>query len=76
MARIRIRLKVIQEKFWMDDLLKLPSTEYNDPNFTFKIKGNLSLPVLKEAYRKIMVEYPPFSSIVVVYNCNPYFVPQ
>ncbi|MGN0049894.1 MAG: condensation domain-containing protein, partial [Prevotella sp.] len=60
----------------MDDLLKSPSTEYNDPNHTFVIKGNLSLPVLKEAYRKIMVEYPPFSSIVEVDNGNPYFVPQ
>ena len=57
MTRIRIRLNVIQEKFWMDDLLKSPSTEYNDPNHTFIIKGNLSLPVLKEAYRKIMVAF-------------------
>lgn len=76
MTRIRIRLNVIQEKFWMDDLLKSPSTEYNDPNHTFIIKGNLSLPVLKEAYRKIMVEYPPFCSTIEVDNGNPYFVPQ
>ena len=72
----KIRLNIIQEKFWMDDLLKSPSTEYNDPNFTFKIKGNLSLPVLKEAYRNIMVEYPPFCSTIEVDNGNPYFVPQ
>lgn len=76
MTQTRIRLNVIQEKFWMDDLLKFPSTEYNDPNFTFKIKGNLSLPVLKEAYRNIMVEYPPFCSTIEVDNGNPYFVPQ
>lgn len=76
MTRIRIRLNVIQEKFWMDDLLKSPSTEYNDPNHTFIVRGNLSLSVLKEAYRKIMVEYPPFCSTIEVDNGCPYFVPQ
>lgn len=72
----KIRLNIIQEKFWMDDLLKSPSTEYNDPNHTFIVRGNLSLSVLEQAYRKIMEEYPPFCSTIEVENNRPFFIPQ
>lgn len=74
MTQGQIRLNIIQRKFWMDDLLKSPSTEYNDPNHTFIVKGELSLKVLEESYRMIMEEYPPFSSTIEVIDNDPYFI--
>ena len=71
MTQGQIRLNIIQRKFWMDDLLKSPSTEYNDPNHTFIVKGELSLKVLEESYRMIMEEYPPFSSTIEVIDNDP-----
>ena len=70
----RIRLNAIQQKFWMDNLLKYPSIEYNGTNCTFWVQGDLDIGVLKEAYRLIMLEYPPFHSTILVEQGVPYFV--
>lgn len=69
----RIRLNFIQQRFWLDSLLKYPSSEYNDTNYTFVVQGNVSLSDLKEAYRLIMLEYPPYYSTIQVENGIPYF---
>lgn len=68
-----ILLNPIQYKFWLDDKLKYPAVEYNDTNFTFAVEGNLSLSALQEAYRLIMLEYPPFHSRICVLKDRPYF---
>lgn len=68
-----ILLNPIQYKFWLDDKLKYPAVEYNDTNFTFVLDGNLSLSILHEAYYRIMLEYPPFHSKVIVVSGKPYF---
>lgn len=69
----RIRLNFIQQRFWLDSLLKYPSSEYNDTNYTFVVQGNVSLSDLKEAYRLVMLEYPPYYSTIQVENGIPYF---
>lgn len=69
----RIRLNFIQQRFWLDSLLKYPSSEYNDTNYTFVVQGNMSLSDLKEAYRLVMLEYPPYYSTIQVENGIPYF---
>lgn len=68
-----IALNPIQYKFWLDDKLKYPAIEYNDTNFTFVLEGNLSLSILREAYHRIMLEYPPFHSKICVKLGKPYF---
>lgn len=68
-----ILLNPIQYKFWLDDRLKYPAIEYNDTNFTFEVSGSLSLSVLRNAYRLIMNEYPPFHSKVSLFGGKPYF---
>ena len=70
----KIPLNPIQRKFWMDNLLKYPSIEYNGTNCTFWVQGDLDIGVLKEAYRLIMLEYPPFHSTILVEQGVPYFV--
>ena len=57
-----LRLNSLQEKIWLDDVLKFPTTEYNGPNYAFRVRGDLSIPTLREAYKNIMQEYLPFSS--------------
>ena len=69
----RIRLNFIQQRFWLDSLLKYPSSEYNDTNYIFVVQGNVSLSDLKEAYRLVMLEYPPYYSTIQVENGIPYF---
>lgn len=70
----KIRLNLFQEKLWLDELLKAPTSEYNEINFTFRVKGNLSVPTLREAYRSIMMEYIPLSSTIQVRDNTPYFI--
>ena len=70
----RIQLNAIQQRFWMDNLLKYPTIEYNGTNCTFQVKGELDISILKEAYKFIMLEYPPFHSTVQVMDGIPYFV--
>lgn len=70
----KFKLNCIQSRFWMDSLLKYPSVEYNTTNYTFIVDNNLSIDKLKKAYTSIMLEYPPFSSIVEVDSDMPYFV--
>ena len=55
----QLPLHRIQQKFWTDCLLKDNDIDYNDPNTTFVVEGELDLTTLKEAYRLIMKEYPP-----------------
>ena len=69
-----IPLNPIQYKFWMDDLLKYPTSEYNDTNYVFVVEGNLSVPTLKEAYRLLSLEYLPLCSTIQIKDGNPYFV--
>ena len=54
----QLPLHRIQQKFWTDCLLKDNDIDYNDPNTTFVVEGELDLTTLKEAYRLIMKEYP------------------
>ena len=70
----KIRLNILQEKLYLDDCLKYPSSEYNEINFTFQISGDLSVSTLRETYRNIMLEYLPFSSTIQVVDNNLYFV--
>lgn len=70
----KLQLNPIQRKFWLDHMLKYPSTEYNDTNYTFVVEGDLDITILKESYRLIMLEYPPFHSIIQVEKGEPYFV--
>lgn len=69
-----IPLNFIQQRFWVDDLLKGQTAEYNDTNFTFEVRGDISLTILREAYRQIMLEYLPFCSTIQVINDVPNFV--
>lgn len=69
-----IPLNFIQQRFWLDDLLKYPTAEYNDTNFTFQVRGKLSLETLREAYHKIMLEYLPLCSTIKVMEGVPNFV--
>lgn len=69
----KMLLNPIQRKFWMDYLLKFPSAEYNDPNYTFIVRGDLSITDLKKAYQLITLEYFPMHSTVQVEDGKPYF---
>lgn len=69
----KIRLNFLQQRFWLDSLLKYPSSEYNDTNYTFIVQGRVSISNLKEAYRLVMLEYPPYYSTIQVDNGIPYF---
>ncbi|MGN0281154.1 MAG: amino acid adenylation domain-containing protein [Prevotella sp.] len=69
-----IRLSLFQEKLWLDDVLKAPTSEYNEINFAFRVSGNLSISRLREAYRNIMLEYLPLSSTIQVSDNVPSFV--
>lgn len=70
---LRIPLNQIQQRFWLDDLLKYPTAEYNDTNYTFIIEGNISISLLMAAFRTIMDEYAPLHSTIEVDNGVPYF---
>lgn len=72
----KIKLNAIQYRLWIDNSLKYPSSEYNDTNYTFVATGDLSISRLKEAYRLILLEYPPFYSTLLVENDTPYFLPD
>lgn len=69
-----LRLNSLQEKIWLDDVLKFPTTEYNGPNYAFRVRGDLSIPTLREAYKNIMQEYLPFSSTIQVRDDMPFFI--
>lgn len=68
------KLNQIQYKFWIDTLLKHQSVEYNTTNYTFIVDQNLSVDILKRTYHQILLEYPPFSSVIKVENDVPYFI--
>ena len=70
----QLPLHRIQQKFWTDCLLKDNDIDYNDPNTTFVVEGELDLTTLKEAYRLIMKEYPPLMSTIGVIDGQPYFI--
>ena len=70
----QLPLHRIQQKFWADCLLKDNDIDYNDPNATFVVEGELDLTALKEAYRLIMKEYPPLMSTIGVIDGQPYFI--
>lgn len=72
----KIPLNPIQRKFWMDNLLKYPTSEYNDTNYLFVVEGDLSISLLKEAYRLILLEYLPLCSTIQVEDGIPYFIPN
>lgn len=70
----KLPLNRIQQKFWADCLLKDNDIDYNDPNATFVVEGELDLTALKEAYRLVMKEYPPLMSTIGVIDGQPYFI--
>ena len=62
--------------YWIGNLLKYPTAEYNDTNCAFTVKGNISIPIFREACRLISLEYLPFCSTIQEKQGNPYFVPN
>ncbi|MGM9698561.1 MAG: amino acid adenylation domain-containing protein [Prevotella sp.] len=70
----QLPLHRIQHKFWADSLLKDNDIDYNDPNATFVVDGDLDINVLQEAYRLIMREYPPLMSTIEVIDGQPVFI--
>lgn len=69
----KIALNPIQYKFWVDDRIHYPSVALNDTNITLVVKGNLLTEKLHEAFRILMLEYPPLRSKVKVVDQQPYF---
>ena len=50
--------------YWIGNLLKYPTAEYNDTNCAFTVKGDLSIPTFREACRLLSLEYWPFCSTI------------
>lgn len=75
-GQIRIPLNPLQQMYWIGNLLKYPTSEYNDTNISFIVKGNLSIPTLHEACRLLSWEYAPFCSTIKEERGIPYFIPD
>ena len=62
--------------YWIGNLLKYPTAEYNDTNCAFTVKGDLSIPTFREACRLLSLEYLPFCSTIKEEKGKPYFIPN
>lgn len=69
----KLPLNPIQYKFWLDENLKYPTTEYCDPNYTFEIIGPIVVETLHTAIQRIVDEYPLFHSTIQVTDGTPHY---